>query len=366
MAQNFLKLISVLSIQILCGVSAVHAQEERNLSTEQVRAYHSGQARPGSLSVAMLLDHANATYGLGETLRMAVKSNEDAYVTVFNVGASGKITQLFPNSYQADNHVSAGQVIEIPSTASESRIKVTGPAGFELIKVVATSKPVAVIPDAHFQSSGGLFRSLSDGPEGLDRDLQVISANPADDLKVSIVHQVIKTVQARPQGAADDGVLVVPTVGVLTVAATPASASGQRFPLLLAVDKPSYRTGEPVVMAITPLKSCYLTVIGTDNAGRTRRIYPSNALPAQQLAGLQTVMLSGGPAPQTIVAGKPGKEVIRAVCTTEPRAGTLPVRAAMDEIPAEEKDAFERDLAVVPNRPASSVGYAELDFGVIK
>jgi Domain of unknown function (DUF4384) len=366
MARSFLKLISVLSIQVLCCVSSVHAQEERDLSPEQTRGYYAGQPRPGSLSVVTMLDHANATYGLGETLRMAVKANEDAYMTVFNIGASGKITQLFPNSYQADNHIRAGQTLEIPSAASESRIKVTGPVGFELIKVIATSKPVVVVPDAHFQSGGGLFRSLTDGTEGLDRDLQVVSANQPEDLKVAIVHQVIKTVQARPDGAASTAGLVIPTIGVLAIVSPPAPASAQRFPLLLAVDKPSYRSGEAVTMAITPLKSCYLTVIGTDNAGRTRRIYPSSALPPQQLAGMQTLMLSGGSAPQTIIAGRPGKEVIRAVCTADPRAGTLPVRAATDELSADEKDAVERDLAVVPNRPAGSVGYAAVDFGVTK
>jgi Domain of unknown function (DUF4384) len=364
MVRNFLKIAAALSVYAVCAASSVYAQdEERNLSLDQNRAYHSGEARPGSLAVATLLDHADATYGIGETLRMAVKSNEDAYITVFNVGTSGKVIQLFPNGYQADNRIRAGQVLEVPSAASDSRIKVGGPVGVELIKVIATSKPVTVIPDSHFQSGGGQFRILADGADGLERDLQVVSASQADDLKVAIVHQLIKTVPARPNmvsGAA----LVVPTYGVLATSVS--SDNGQKFPLLLAVDKPSYRAGEVITMAITPLKPCYLTVIGTDNAGRTRRIFPTTALPAQQLPGMQTLMLSGGSAPQTVVAGRPGKEVIKAVCTIEPRAGTLAVRSATDELPADEKEAAERDLMVVANRPAAPVGYAEVNFGVTK
>ena len=92
----------------------------------------------------------------------------------------------------------------------------------------------------------------------------------------------------------------------------------------------------------------------------------SVALPAQQVAGQQTLMLSGGTAPQTLVAGKPGKETIRAVCTTELRQGTLPVRAATEELTGDEKIAAERDLTVVSNRPSSPVGYAEVNFGITK
>src|ERR1700761_9681979 len=100
MVRNFLKIAAALSVYALCAASSAYAQdEERNLSLDQDKAYHSGQSHPGSLAIATLLDHADATYGVGEPLRMAVKANEDAYITVFNVGASGKVVQLFPNGF---------------------------------------------------------------------------------------------------------------------------------------------------------------------------------------------------------------------------------------------------------------------------
>ncbi|WP_454620429.1 DUF4384 domain-containing protein [Bradyrhizobium cenepequi] len=368
MVRNLLKFVAALSLCTICAAPLARAQEERDLSAEQTRAFHAGKPRPESLSIMTLLDRADATYALGETLRLAVKSNEDAYVTVFNIGASGKVTQLFPNGYQTNNRIKAGETIEVPSKSSESRIKVTGPVGIELIKVVATSKPITIIPDAHFQSGGGLFKTLTEGSDGLDRDLQVVSANQPSEFKVATAHQVIKTVQSRPGGgaASTGGALVIPSVGVLVPAKPTASDHAQRFPLLLAVDKPSYRTSEVITMAVTALKSCYLTVIGTDAAGRTRRLYPTAALPAKQISGMQTLMLSGGTAPQTLVAGKPGKETVRAVCTTEAREGAGPVRSDTDELSAEEKQAFERDLTVVSSRPAGSIGYTEVTFGVVK
>ena len=390
MARNLVALGAILSICGIFAVSSTHAwseaesdaknpsltnasaqaQAEAGLNTVQARVYHAGQARPGTLSIVTLLDRADATYGVGETLRVAVKSNEDAYITVFNVGASGRITQLFPNAYQSDNRIRAGETLEVPSAASDSRIKVTGPVGNELIKVIATSKPLTVVPDTHFLSGNGLFRTMTEGAEGLDRDLQVVSANQARDIKVAIIHQVIRTVPARP-AVAGNGTLVVPMVGVLIpVKPLPVkplgASSGQRFPLLLAVDKASYRAGEPITMAITPLKSCYLTVIGTDNAGFGRRIFPSVALPSRQISGGETILLSGGNSAQTIVAGRPGKETIRAVCMTEPRTGALHVRAATEELTGDEKQTAERDLAVVPNELNGPIGYAEISFGITR
>lgn len=370
MDRNLIKFIAVLSFCTACALTLAQAQEseKRELSLEQDRAYQAGKPRPGSLSVTTLLDRADATYAVGETLRMAVKSNEEAYITVFNIGASGKVTQLFPNGYQGNNHVKAGEVLEVPSKDSASRIKVTGPVGIELIKVIATSKPVTVIPEGHFQSGGGLFKTLEDGADGLDRDLQVVSANQPSEFKVAAAHQVIKTIQSRPAGAAISagGVLVVPTVGVLVPVKPAAPDSAPRFPLLLAVDKPSYRSGETITMAVTTMRPCYLTVVGTDAAGRSRRLYPTAALPSKQIDGMQTLLLSGGNAPQTLVAGKPGKETVRAVCTAEAREATLPVRSDSDELSNEEKQAFERDLTVVSSRPAGNVGYTEVTFGIVK
>jgi hypothetical protein len=77
-------------------------------------------------------------------------------------------------------------------------------------------------------------------------------------------------------------------------------------------------------------------------------------------------MISGGTAPQTLVAGKPGKETVRAVCTTEAREGSMPVRSDSDELSSEEKQAFDRDLTVVSSKPAGSIGYAEVSFGIVK
>jgi len=329
--------------------------DETDLNAEQIRVFRAGKPRPGSLQILTLLDRADATYGIGETLRLAVKSNEAAYITVFSVGASGRTTQLFPNGYESNNHIRAGQTLEIPSAASETRIKVTGPVGRELIKVIATSKPVKVVPEAHYDSSTGLFRTLAAGAEELDRDLEVVSANPPGDLKLAIINQVIRTVPARLTAASSE-----PGVASDTMSGDTAG----RFPLLLAVDKQSYHVGEPITMTVTPMQSCYLTVIATDNSGRSRRIFPSTAMPSRQVTGRETLVLSGSGAPQTFTALRPGHGTVRAVCTTEARTANFRVRAVTEDLSEEEKEQALRDLAVVPAQPAR-LGIAEVSFGIV-
>lgn len=345
----------------LLFASGVEAQTARDLTPEQDTAFQAAQVKPSTLSILTLLDRQDATYAVGETVRLAIKSNEDAYVTVFNVGASGKVTQLFPNAYQTDNRVKAGEAVEIPSAASGAQIRVTGPVGGELIKVIATSKPVTIIPDTQFTKDSGIFRSLEGGVEALKRDLDVVSTNPPADLKVAVLNQVVKSIATRLPGSVTSVTASTSPSQATTGAALPVVGSvPQTFPLLLATEKPSYRVGDRPTIAVTSLQACHLTVWSTNAVGQARLLFPSAAAPADQIGALQTLMISGGPALQSVVASAPGTEILTALCTTEARSLPFAPRSAADVLTAEEKSALDRDLAVVPTRPAGTYGLSQV------
>lgn len=353
--------IAPLAFALLAGSTAIGlAQTVRDLSVEQTQAHDAGTVKPGSLSVMTLLDRADATYAVGETVRLAVKTNEDAYVTVLGIGASGKVTQLFPNAVQTDAKVKAGETVEIPSAASGAQIKVSGPVGGELIKVIATSKPLTVIPDGQWKPGTGVFRALEGDAGTLARDLEVVAAKPPAEVKVAIVNQVIKTIATREASAAP---APTATAGVLVVPVTPAPASAQTFPLLLATDKTTYKVGETITLVVTPTRACQLTVSSTGAKG-TQLLFPSVALPDGKVAAGQAVMVSGAAA-QSVVAGAPGTQVITALCTTEARPHTIALKAAGEEASAEDKAALERDLAVVTAKPAGTVGLAQTTLTIV-
>lgn len=329
------------------------SQDLRDLSVSQVQTYNAGTVQSGSLSVMTLLDRADATYGIGETVRLAVKANEDAYVTVLNIGASGKVTQLFPNAMQSDNRVKAGETVEIPGKASGAAITVNGPVGAELIKVIATSKPVAVIPASRIQKSGDLFYSLEGDADALNRDLEVVAAKPPEATKIAIASQVIKTVATPVGSAAPAGLLVVPASAVVR----------PTFPLLLASDKPSYKVGEPITIGVTALQPCHLTVIGRNAAGKAQLLYPTAASTPGPVEALKPTLVSGGPAPQAVIAAAPGVHTVTALCKTQGRAD-LDARASLEAPSDEEVASLDRDLTVVNNRPKNTTAFATIKFKV--
>lgn len=139
-------LIGVLSLS--AGPVLADEAHLRDLTVEQSTAAQAGTPRPGSLQISVSADRTDATYAIGETVRLTLTSNEDAYVTVLDVGPTGQVTQLFPNQFQTDNHLFANRPIEIAGGTTGVRITAAGPAGAELIKVIASSQPVTVVSEA--------------------------------------------------------------------------------------------------------------------------------------------------------------------------------------------------------------------------
>jgi hypothetical protein len=75
----------------------------------------------------------------GQFLSLRVEAGKDCYLGVWNVTASGKVIQLFPNDAEPDNHLKAGEVKEIPDHP-RTRIKAHTSKGPEQIHVVASTR----------------------------------------------------------------------------------------------------------------------------------------------------------------------------------------------------------------------------------
>ena len=126
----------------------------------------------GSLNVVAWVDRADSTYALGDSVRMFVQTNKDAYVTVLNVDPNGETTVLFPNRYQSANLVQANRPLEVPAPNSQSRIVVTGSVGTEMLKVLASTERVPWL-DAVRLTDAGPFRVVRDTARGTARSLRV-------------------------------------------------------------------------------------------------------------------------------------------------------------------------------------------------
>jgi hypothetical protein len=172
-----LTLSAVVLAGSLASSEAVLAENaaRRDLTVEQAPIADCGEgsnAPTSNIQVSATLNHPEAVYSVGETVTLQVRANEDAYITVLEVGTSGKVHIIFPNAYQNVNRIKANNVVSIPTDDSKFRIRVGGPAGRDVIKVFATREPLSVFAQQKLVQEGPYF-TASDNARTLARDLTV-------------------------------------------------------------------------------------------------------------------------------------------------------------------------------------------------
>jgi Domain of unknown function (DUF4384) len=390
-------IMRVSHLAILLGLAIITTGElraedsmPRDLSVEQATAFQAGTPAPGSLRVSTWVDRHDLTYARGDAVRIFVKTNEDAYVTIVNVGPSGKVTQLFPNAFQPSNRVAANRALEVPSANGGSRINVSGPVGAELIKVFVSSEPIKVIPESQLVGSGA-FRSLAGGVSDLLRNLEVTAAGPAGGQnKFAISNLVIKTISARrASNAANPAFVVAQTANPTPAQRAPAPAPAevmpqssaspsptppsqppsapsptigleQPFPLLIGADRTAYRIGQKITLAVTSFRACRLTVLDVGANGVIRVLFPNREGQNIQVQPMQTVVVSGESSPLMLEPSPSGQKQVVAICTVDSAvtaegdgnveqtvaAGT-PTAPVADDVPGPVKPAKTTAVAAV-------------------
>ena len=356
---------ALLAAACLALPPAAHAQDgdpaARDLTVEQTAVYTiqapaPAVAAPERLGVVAWVDHADNTYAVGETVRLFVKASKDAYVTVLNVGASGRTTILFPNANQPEIQVPANQVVEVSPPESGASIRVGGPTGRELIKVIASTNRTPLF--AAMKTTGaGPYKTLDTDTRSVARDLQVTMDTKADEWDV--YNKVITTIASRPAA-------VVPMAPAPADTAWPAAPFGLR----VATGKPVYRIGEPVSLYARADIPCYLTLVNVGSSGQVRVLLPNAAQPQNLLPGGQTVVFPVAASNlQLTPIGPAGVETVVAVCSTDNQpvfpAGLSYGQGGFAAL-AGGREAVLRDLAVVTAAPAPNrrIGQATVGFVV--
>ena len=93
------------------------------------------------------VNRSTRDYRQGDGLSVRVASEVDAYLYVLYQQADGRIFQIFPNAHQLDNRVPARQTVEIPAKDDAFRWSAGPPFGDEVIKVIASRRPIADLAD---------------------------------------------------------------------------------------------------------------------------------------------------------------------------------------------------------------------------
>ena len=180
----------------------------RDLSVEQLEVFEVDApdvpvaSGAEALEVTAWVDREDNTYSIGDTVHLFVQSNQDAFLTVINVGTSGGTTVLFPNEAQTDNRIVAGEVLEIAGPDAGLRLAVGGPAGAELIKVIASNRPDEVFEQAALAVAGP-FRNLTGGAPTAVESLEAAMDGESEG-QWAVYDHVLRTLEDGASASGDD------------------------------------------------------------------------------------------------------------------------------------------------------------------
>jgi len=127
------------------------------------------------------------SYRIGEKLTVNFKTDRDCYVTLVDVGTSGNVHILFPNRFSVDNKVKANETYSVPAKDDGYKITVNGPPGTEIVRAIATLKPISFI-DTDFSGTRSIFKSVDKNVSSFTRDLSIeASETPSSNLGENLI-----------------------------------------------------------------------------------------------------------------------------------------------------------------------------------
>lgn len=345
------------AMAILAALSPVAqaaiAEGERALSIEQIELAETRPAEPG-FAIAATLGSASGFYRIGETVDLSVRLDRTAHLLVLNVDQAGTVTQLYPNAYQTEPRVAGGADLRIPGAGA--RIVVAGPPGVELIKIIASEKPVPLEQAALFVPAGPFTTSQPETAGRLARALSVqtmadetASPPPVAEPPASPA-PVVQVPDGQPsQPGIDIGAWAEMTLRLVTVAPDDASApSGPAAEpasdLALVADRTTYRPGEAIGLTLTARRPCSAIVLSIPAGGDPDLLVPNAERPMLVLQADTAETLSGAVAGPAV-----GSQVLLAYCvaTADPgsgadAAGSAPAAAELAAAPGGSEPAEAR------------------------
>ncbi len=108
---------------------------------------------------------------IGDTAKVFFQPNRDGYVTLVNVGTSGKITILFPNAYSPSHAVKGGQTYSVPGADDPYDLTLGGPEGVELVYALFTLGPTRFVEESFIRDRA--FAPVNDKAEAITRDINI-------------------------------------------------------------------------------------------------------------------------------------------------------------------------------------------------
>lgn len=134
-------------------------------------------AEPSMRGFMALERHSRYRARIGDRLQFIFQASEDCYLTLVDLGTSGRVTIIYPNWHQRGERVSARHPLLIPPVSGRSfDYVIAPPAGEELIMALATREPMDAFSPSQWAE---LEQSIVYQPDRhvLSRDIQVVKTS---------------------------------------------------------------------------------------------------------------------------------------------------------------------------------------------
>lgn len=132
------------------------------------------QVQDSALRIKLAADRGDGgLYRKGDKLYLFLKANLDCYAKIIYHQVDGTRVVIFPNAYHPDARILKDQLYQIPPSATAFSFEVVPPFGTELIRVMASTEPLA--PDTGEKTTEG-FQVLKGGapdPIGQTRGIAI-------------------------------------------------------------------------------------------------------------------------------------------------------------------------------------------------
>lgn len=119
----------------------------------------------------------STVFAAGNRIRLGFNANRDGFLYVVNLGSSGKVTTIFPNSFSDNNQVQPGLMYQVPQQTGKS-IKFDNTPGEEVLLVVLSESRISSF------EYGGQVIALRDpkgsGPQTAQSDQQHVALASLD------------------------------------------------------------------------------------------------------------------------------------------------------------------------------------------
>ncbi len=101
----------------------------------------------------------NSSYALGQTMSMRIDIPHSGYLHVINISQQDEMILLFPNQFDRNNRVNAGQMV-FPTDSMPFKFTANEPTGAQLVVALLTSEPLDLYSESN-QAGRAIFAPMN-------------------------------------------------------------------------------------------------------------------------------------------------------------------------------------------------------------